>query len=60
MNSEEEKNIQAAKAMARLSTTDPDPRFHGWYSANGGWVGWYDGGQTIWLKDDKYDFGSPP
>jgi hypothetical protein len=59
MNSEEAKNAPAAKEMARLSTLETEPQFHGWYSAEGRWVGWYDGGQVIWLKDDSYGFGTP-
>lgn len=60
MNSDEEQNAAAAKTMARLTTSAPAPQFHGWLSVKGGWVGWYDGGQAVWLKRDNFGFGTPP
>jgi len=59
MNPQEAKNAKAAQAMARSDTSESEPRFHGWYYDKGRWVGWYDGGRVVWLKDNSYAFEAP-
>ena len=59
MTDEERRTAELARTGASLFSGLSEPKFHGWYSWKGKWVGWFEESRTfVWVKGSEWGMGN--